>query len=315
MTDLVIFDQSQQIAQKSKARGSPVSVIPYQQVANHGSYAPPVQPLDFVYHPVHEDLAVKHFMDHHLGRDSRSAQFGYLPDYYSHGGFKYAELQHSLKAVGLAGYARLTQRADLLYPATKSYVAAVRNINNAMSGPNLADREATLISVMLLSMFEVMITPRALGLENLTKHLQGAMSIAALFVKKAKLTELHRRLLGTVVQASTIAYWIQNKPLPPEFPSILKEAKFHQDSIHARFLHIIVDLIGFRAAREQGTYLSSRDVCAEAQRLDNSLSHFAEGLSRHVPFDNMTAQNQELVYNAHYHGPYLCEVDNVIIRI
>jgi hypothetical protein len=310
MTDLVIFDQSQQTAQRSKkrslapTRSIPTSTSSHEPVTTHRSDSPPVQLYDFSCHSVLEDVAIKHFMHHHIGRDSNSSQFGYLPNYYSYKGFHFRELQQSLKAAGLAGYARLTQRADILYAATKSYVDAVRNINSVMSGPDLVGREATLMSVMLLSVFEVMITPRALGLENLTKHLKGAMSIAYLFVKKAKLTELHRKLLGTVIQASTIAYWTQDKPLPPEFPILLREASFHPDSIHARFMHIVIGLMQFRAVRDEGLLLPEA-VCLEAQRLDSTLGRFAEGVSRHVRFDTITEPTRELVYNGYYHGWYL----------
>ncbi|KAF2678572.1 hypothetical protein K458DRAFT_137136 [Lentithecium fluviatile CBS 122367] len=313
-TDLVIFDQTLQIARKNKTRGrastSPSSAFTSSpspstdpEVVAQRCDARVVQPDGFMYQCILEDLAINHFMNNHVGYDSNSSQFGYLPEYYSHGGFNYTELQQSLKAVGLAGYARLTGRADLLYPATKSYVAAVRSVNNAMSGPNLADREATLMSVMLLSVFEVLIVPRVSGLENLTNHLKGAMSIASIAVKTANLTEIYRKLLGTVVQAVAIAFWTQNEPLPHDFFLLKAEAYFHPYSIHARFVHLIVDLMRFRAGLAGGQFLSPRAACVEAQRLDASLGRFAEGLSRHAPFDKVLVPkpSQEPIYDGSYH--------------
>ena len=314
-SELVIFDQSKQVAQKSRSEGLALrhsrptgvgsNVTQYEPgMANAVYNSPLLQPAGFSYEFVLEDLAVKHFMDHYIGQDENSAQFGYLPRYYTLQGSNYSELQESLKAVGLAGYARSTGRTDLLFPATKSYVAAVRNVNNAMSSTTLAGREATLISVMLLSLFEVMILPRASGLENLTKHLKGAMSIAYLTIKKTHLAETYRKLLATVIQGVVITYWIQNEPLPPEFFTLKKEAFFHPDSIHAQFVRMIVEVMQYRDRLAGDKFPSSSDAIEEAQRLDNILQRFAKGLWKHARYDlvDVPQSSQEPVYNRQYHG-------------
>jgi hypothetical protein len=273
-------------------------------VARYDPQSPPVNPGSFAHQFILEDLGVKHFMDHYIGRDTNSSQFGYLPDYYAHRGFNYAELQESLKAVGLAGYARSTGRSDLLLPATKSYVAAMRSVNHAMSGPNLARREATLISVMLLSLYEVMILPRASGLENLTKHLKGAISMACLTIKETKLAEIHRKLLGTVIQAVVITFWIQQEPLSSDFFILKKEAYFHPYSVHAQFLHMIIEQMRFRDAVNAGDLRGAKAAIAQAKKLDNELGRFATGLSRHAPYDSVKLPKHSLepVYNGVYHG-------------
>ena len=314
-SDLIICDQSNSVAIKSKSQGLPLRHPPStgaysplihadSRVANHGFENPPVQLGGFAHRIILEDVAVKHFMAHYIGQDAESSQFGYLPGYYKDQGFNYAELQESLKAVGLAGYARSTRRADLLFPATKSYVAAVRSVNHAMSGPNLAGRAATLISVMLLSLFEVMILPRASGLENLTKHLKGAMSIAHLSIKETKLADVHRKLLGTVIQAVVITYWVQEEPLPPEFFILKKEAFFHPDSIHAQFLHMIIEVMQYRDALNEGDFSQASAALEEARRLEVQLGRFARGLSRHAPYDSVDVPklSEEPVYNGVYHG-------------
>ena len=94
-------------------------------------------------------------------------------------------------------------------------------------------------------MFEVMILPRTSGLQNVTKHLHGATSIATLRLNHGINTEYSKRLLGTLVQAVILNCWMQNVAPPADF-IVLREhlgSQLNPSSIHAEFLDLIMDLI------------------------------------------------------------------------
>lgn len=311
----MFFDQSHQVAKKNKWHQPPSagpSALPQGPPAVQPvvpRYSAPVQLNDVVlYQPLisPDDLGINFFMRQYVGASPKSSQFGFLPNYYFTEGFGYAELEQSLKAVGLAGYAKDNRRPELLPRATKSYISAVRDINKALSHPTSAVREATLISVLLLAMFEVMTLPRASGLENLTKHLRGAVTIACMCLKQEKVTEITQKLLVTVVQSAVMDSWIQNVPLPPELLALRKGMRSRSDAESNRpeFLDLIVELVEFRTAVDRGDSIRPADVISEALRIDISLRHFGEEMPKHILFEKVLdpTESKELVYDGYYHG-------------
>ena len=103
-------------------------------------------------------------------------------------------------AAGLAGYAKTTQRREVNDLATKHYIAAIRGINAALSDQETATQDSTLMSVVLVAMFEVLIGPYTVGISNSGKHIDGAVTIALLIVQKGRSTDITHKLLTTLVQ-------------------------------------------------------------------------------------------------------------------
>lgn len=270
----------------------------------------PVRLTEFVLHQPLDDLAVNFFMFNYVGNDPTSSQFGYLPDFYSHNSFYSSELQQSLKAVGIAGYAKMTQRADLMYPAMKSYSSAIRHINSALSSASdYTGLEATLVSVMLLAMYEVLTVPGRRGLENLTKHLKGAISIASLCLKQRKQTDITQKLFGTVVQTVIMNSWIQNMPLPREFFALKSQLGRGMTTppIHAGFLDIVAELVQLRSSLSNRSVTSPSATISKALVLDDRLKQFAEAMPQRGRFEDFSVSEEagQLVYNGHYHGMLL----------
>lgn len=85
------------------------------------------------------------------------------------------------------------------------YAAALHGINAAISGPETALLDSTLMSVIMAAMFEVLLVPRLSGMENCSNHLDGAVAIALLKMKQGRLTEVSQKLLTTLVQSCIIS--------------------------------------------------------------------------------------------------------------
>ena len=234
-----------------------------------------------------------------------TSQFDYLPGFYLRNVSLQPELRKSIEAVGLAGYAKASRRPDLILPATKSYVSAIREINNALSNDLSIKQDSILLSVILLAMFEVMILPRTSGLQNVTKHLCGATSIATLRLKHGINTEYGKRLLGTLVQAVVLNCWMQNLTLPADF-IVFREhlgGQLNSSSVHANFLDLIMDLILFRSALNGGLY-ESEMIKSEAFALDARFKAFGDDLPLGSQFKSYQSIGEidELVYKGCYHG-------------
>lgn len=309
----MFFDESSKVIKKNRSKPT-ASADPAlaAQSPSHTSHTitiqhvAPIQLTGVVLYQPLNDLAVHFFMANYVGSDPATSQFDYLPSFYLRDGSPNPELQQSIEAVGLAGYAKATRRSDLVLPATKSYISAIREINNALSSEVSAAQDSTLISVMLLAMFEVMILPRASGLQNLTKHLNGAISIASLRLKQGIHTDIGRRLLSTLVQSVIMNCWMQNIPLPVEFVAFKNHlgGKSNSSSMHANFLDIVMDLVQFRHALTSGAYDSATAIISETLTLEGRFHAFGEYMPSAGQFKSYRSSMEvdDLVYDGYYHG-------------
>ncbi|KAF1847199.1 uncharacterized protein K460DRAFT_402562 [Cucurbitaria berberidis CBS 394.84] len=264
-----------------------------------------VKLADFVMYQSLDDLGVNFFMSNYVSGDPTVSQLHYLPALYAKTGYANPGLKQSITAAGLAGYAKTARRKDMTNTATKSYISAIRAINTALSDPNIAAQDSTLVSIVIAAMFEVLINPRA-GMQNCSKHLEGAVAVALLSMKYRRQTDVTRKLLTTLVQNVVINSWIQHIPLPPGFTELKKQVgeKSNSNSVHGDFLDIVLELVQFRHALQDGIYDSPMAIIRKALEIDNTLTEFLENMPRHARFDSFRVSSvevEQLAYGGYYH--------------
>ncbi|ORY19513.1 hypothetical protein BCR34DRAFT_132745 [Clohesyomyces aquaticus] len=308
--DLMFFDESQNITKK--ARSTIAEPSDSALTGSSRSWSHHVVPLhttperitDFVFYQPLGDLAVNFFMSNYVGTDAMMSQFDYLPEYYIQYGSAYSHVQHSIKAVGLAGYSQTNNRRDLMNQAMKEYTRAIREVNSTFSNRSTATDDSTLLSVMLLGMFEVLTVPRSQGLENLTKHLNGAISVASLYAKGHQ-TQTRRRLLTTLNQTVTMNCWIQNIALPDGFLRLRDEMGDSLDSTssqHSKFLNIVIDGLLFMRLLKVSHIESPSVIIDGAIGIDRKLVNFIQEMPEAGRFQELrSADEDELVCNGRYH--------------
>ncbi|KAF2466027.1 uncharacterized protein BDR25DRAFT_294042 [Lindgomyces ingoldianus] len=310
--DLMFFDESCNVTKKHRSRtptckdsvlGNLFHAENYNSVAQHRTA---VRLTDVVFYQPLNELGVNFFMSNYVGTDAMQSQFDYLPEFYLRNGYSYPHIRDSIRAVGLAGYARLMRQPGLDQPAAQKYVAAIREVNLALSRPDTAGNDATLLSVMLLGMYEVLIRPREQGLENLTKHLNGAISIANLGDKQRWKTDLRGRLLGTLNQNVIMNCWIQNLAVPADFLRLkdqMREMSDQHPDPHSNFLDLILELLNFRYFLENRIFESPAATIAEAIVLDNKLLNFVENMPENGRFRVILSSGEDdLVFKGYYHA-------------
>lgn len=270
----------------------------------------PVRLTDIVLYQSKDDLGVNFFMSNYVGEDPAVSQLYYLPSFYANQGYTSSALQHSIIAAGLAGFAKTVRRRSMADQATRSYLAAIRAINTALSDSKGVAETSTLMSIIMAAMFEIQINPRVSGMQNCTKHIAGAVAVARLVVKHEQPNEITRRVLTTLVQSTIINCWIQHEPLPPGFVELKRELnqKFDPRSVHGRFLDIILELVSFKQALQKKQYESPAAIVEQAKAIDDMLDDFAEDMPQKDRFDSIRIANPEvapLAYEGYYHGVYL----------
>lgn len=311
--DLMFYDESKRIARRNKRH---ISDIAETQVIGCGSSDQslvraaatiPVKLTDFVLYQPLDDLGVNFFMSTYVGDDPAVSQFYYFPKFYANTGYSNPVLQQSITAAGLAGYAKAECCRDVKDAATQRYVAAIRGINAAISDPKIAVQDATLMSIIMAAMFEVLIDARSSDLGNCSKHLAGAIAIGLMSLKQSRQTDITRKLLTTLVDIVIINSWISHIPLPPNFSELKRRLSksLNPNLIHSNFLDRVVELVQFREALQAKAYSCPMAIIKQALAIDDSLEQFTHTMPPHGRFQKFRVSPHyagQLAYDGYYHG-------------
>lgn len=254
-----------------------------------------------------DDVGVNFFMATYIGEDPAVSQLHFLPKFYAKTGHANKGLQQSIIAAGLAGYARDSRRKDLVDAATKHYVAAIQGINAALSDAKSSLQEATLLAIVMAAMFEVLILPRLSDMGNCAKHLEGAVTVALLMLKQKEPTEIMRKLITTLAQSVIINSWISYVPLPKRFIEMKEKVgkTLESESIHGKFLDIVMELVSFREALQSGTMNRPKTIAKRALAVDAILSRFSEDIPTAGRFQTFQLHGripEQAAYQGYYHG-------------
>jgi hypothetical protein len=307
----LFHDESAKVVRKSKGRSSrstTASTASADEVA--ALSLTPVNLTNIVVYQPWDDLGVNFFMSNYVGKDPAVSQLHYLPDFYSKSGYATSSLKKTIIASGLAGYARTARRADLIEQSTRTYVAAIRDINNTLSSPQTAIHDTTLMSIMMAAMFETMLVSADSGMHNVTKHLSGAMSVAYLSLQQRPPSDVFKALLSTLVQSVIMNCWIQHVPLPPRYKQIRPYVpdRINPHSVHAKLVNVLSRVIEFRDDIKAGSYSSPDAILQKALEIDAALKTFLEEMPNHASYEKcwipttQATEIQQLVYNWVFHG-------------
>jgi hypothetical protein len=119
-----------------------------------------------------EDTAVAHLMSCFIP----GSHFNYLSWMYGQAGTDCA-LVATIHAASMAYLSRELRQSNLMDTARRLYARALLMINSALADPCTAASDSTLISVLLLSLFEALIWTHPRTPESWTTHTNGALAI------------------------------------------------------------------------------------------------------------------------------------------
>ncbi|KAH8725876.1 hypothetical protein GQ44DRAFT_615041 [Phaeosphaeriaceae sp. PMI808] len=310
--DLMFHDESQQIVHRNSSRTSESnksrsSRAGFKENAFIRAVAAlPVKLTDFIMCQPMDDLGINFFMSTYVGENPAVSHLYYLPKFYAKRGYSDPGLHQGVMAAGLAGYANLTRNKEMSDTATRRYLGSIQSINAAISNPTTAMQDSTLMSIVTAAMFEAVVVPQLSALENCTKHLNGAVAIALLKLKQDGPTNIAQKLFYTIVQSVIINCWITHASLPPNFAELKRQvdAKTTTPSVHGNFLGIVMELVQFRQALNDGTAQHPVAIIKWALAIDDRLIKFSEDMPIHgqyKAFRTSSKQAEELAFDGYYH--------------
>ncbi|EUC29636.1 hypothetical protein COCCADRAFT_105996 [Bipolaris zeicola 26-R-13] len=315
MVDLMFLDESSRVVTQNRGRISPRKMPVEDNHANEMLVQRPKKQelpespfrlAGFVMYQPLDDLGVNFFMNNFIVDDPNMSLIHYLPSYYARSGFSGPALRQMCAAVGLVSLANKSHRKDMLSVATNNYATAIRVINAALLCPRKAAQDSILASIFMAAMFEALIIPRHVGMDNCCTHLAGAVSVAHLILKQERQTDVTIQQCTALVKTVIMNCWVQQISLPPNFSEFknLVEKKAARMSVHDMFLNIVMELLQFKNQIQSPMQDDPTAIIRRALAIDSSLEDFARTLDRQTPFESVqlpAGESEHVAYKGYYH--------------
>ena len=126
-----------------------------------------------------------------------------------------------MKAVGLAGFAHTSRSPALIKNARHQYVKAIQHTNRALQTTTGAKKDATLLTIIILGIFESIIGGTQSSLRDWVAHVNGAADVIKVRGQAGIETMQGRRMLLQVTSNLLISCIQRAEPVPPHISELL----------------------------------------------------------------------------------------------
>lgn len=198
--------------------------------------------------------------------------FNYLTELCRNGGMD-ETLSSSMTAVGLAACSNRSHSPELLGEARREYVVALRRVNSALLSPTDALKDSTLLSIMILTIYETVTCTNQLSQKAWTEHINGASTL----LKVRGPGQFKTRVgIGLFMQTSShllISAVKREIPMPPEIVALRAQVRQRLNPIDPafRFVAIIDRFAKFRADIRSRQLGNSSNIIRVAVSIDEDL--------------------------------------------
>lgn len=221
-----------------------------------------------------DDVALTHFMSSYIP----GSRFEFLPSMYSNLGSNLC-LPATIGAVSKARLAWELAEPGILKSARSSYAKALTQLNLSLSNPRTATDDSTLVSVLLLSLFETMVWAGTGVPNNWVAHTRGAMALIKLRGKGQLNTEIGLQLFTQVINIVSVECIRLRERLPQEIVDLQAEVlRGHEDDPIYRVCRYTVELANL-VARMAGGDMTTNQVVEETTKMDKKYVAFAQSLT------------------------------------
>lgn len=253
---------------------------------------PPSMSQIFTLTPSMDDVAVTNFMSSYIP----GSHYDYLPWMYGLASPESA-LSSTVQATAMAYLSQELGQADLMRIARRTYAKALRETNEALAHPSTASSNSTLVSVLLLGLFESLIWTHAGTPECWTTHTRGAFAIIKLRGLEQFETPVGQQLFAQVANIVCINSLRQKSRLPMGLEDLIERALQHKpDSPPYQLIRLTSKVSNLIADVHANTKSASKAVQMLCQ-LDQEYKQFAEYLPLNWRYHKSTLERpEELVY-------------------
>lgn len=226
-------------------------------------------------------------------------------------------LVSSMKAVGLAGFAHSTHSPYLIKNARYEYVRAIRHTNAALRDPTAVKKDATLLTIIILGIFESITGGSIRSLRDWVAHVMGAADVIKVRGHEGIKSISGRRMLLQVISNLLISCIQKAEPVPDQIAELIYAAietirtkdlvNDIQSNIQSNDSAFIVLECMLRFAKLRSDVVHCREIdplviYTHCMELDTILENLANNHPEHWRIRTVfTNAAPEFIYNGRYH--------------
>lgn len=255
--------------------------------------------------PAMEDRAVSFFCMNYFAGECGPVQLfmDHIPSLHANDNIE-EHLMASMKAVGFASLSHLSNSSLLMTKAIKSYTQAIRLVNIALETADTAKKDSTLLSIMILTIFEHTIGCHSRSVAACEKHINGSAALLDLRGRE-QLRSLTGRRLFQQTSSTLLFSCIQRHMAMPQHVLDLRNIlrSFADTTSPAwRLQECAILFAEFRAKMREGRLLHAGEILQEALSLDNEFASIFHTVEPAWQFETLyTEANPDVIFNGFYH--------------
>jgi len=253
-------------------------------------------------HPTTEEIGINFFFSNFVAPATGPSHgyFSYVPDLCRETGLN-DTLIAAIKAIGLANHANSIKSSELMAEARLEYSIALRGINVALTTPTESVKDSTLLSIMLVSMFETTTGGNRLSLKAWTDHVNGATTLLALRGSSQLRTSIGHRLFIHVTSHLLTSCMQREIPMPVDILEMRREAfSLVPSDPGFEFLRVTDQYTLFRAALKNG-HIPDSEIIPTALKFDRDMVHIFSDVPSGWLYETVhNATDFEMAYNGSY---------------
>ena len=188
----------------------------------------------------------------------------------------------SMAAVGLMGLASTRQSTDFMDAARKSYGTALQLTKRALEDPVEAVKDTTMLSVLILGVFEMMTetTARRSTVEAFQRHVNGAVALAIMRGPSQFQTRAGRRMFSMLCQRVIISCAQQNEPMKAELIELWHEMSKTLDAgdPNKHLMPLVWQVLQLRSEIKRGSLTDPESIVERSLAIEEQFENLTSKL-------------------------------------
>jgi len=245
------------------------------------------------------------FFHHYVSEDPTSpiSYANYLPKLYNHES-AYSALPCIIAAIGMAGISNMQTDSATMIWARQKHMDVLRSLNSSLQDPKTAKSDVTMMTVILLGLFELVTCAAPQSLKAWTSHINGATAIAKVRGRNQLQTQIGRHIF-THLRTQVFVDCIQRrKAVPPEILEWSEAEKENEPAEASRgemeIFSLVARLCHLRAVLEDQME-DDPALLTIATSIDNGLVEWADGFPNFLRYQTEAATPSDSVCSDYYH--------------
>lgn len=237
----------------------------------------PVLSLLYALNPTQHEKGTAFFFSRYVAIDKYAChqRFDFIYDIWTPGTIapehNVDSVMASITAVGLVGLSNLTSSPEVLDNARKSYISALRLINNALRAPSEAVKDTTMLSILILGLFELIADSDARNIRPWQEHVNGAAALAKLRGVNQFRTRAGSKMFNMLCQMLMVSCIQQGIPMPQPLLDLRAElaTKINSPKASIEVSMPIFRVLQFRSEVKSGRLPTPEAIIDRLIEMDN----------------------------------------------